>query len=137
MQMFVNLPVGDLPRSVAFFRALGFDFDDKFTDETAACMKVRDDQLVMLLTREKFSQFTARPVADATQATEVLVAVALDNRGDVDVMVDKALAAGGTKGAWADDYGFMYGRSFSDPDGHIWEMFWMDPKFEGGCDGGN
>ena len=126
-KIFVNLPVKDLAASMAFFKALGFANNAQFTDETAACMVVSDDIYVMLLTHAKFTQFSPLPVADATRATEVLTCLSCDSRSAVDEVVDKGLAAGGTSFRDPQDYGFMYGRSFQDLDGHIWEWFWMDP----------
>jgi len=125
--IFVNLPVKDLARSKAFFEKLGFRFNPQFTDETAACMVISDTIYSMLLTHEKFRQFTPKPIVDASKATEVLTCLSRDSRADVDTLVDAALAAGGTETRDAMDHGFMYGRSFGDPDGHIWEIIWMDP----------
>ena len=126
-KIFVNLPVQDLKRSMDFFGKLGFSFNRQFTDETAACMVVSDDIYVMLLTREKFKEFTPNPIGDATKSTEVLVALSLDGRKQVDDMIAKALAGGGRTFKPPTDHGFMYIQSFQDPDGHIWELFWMDP----------
>jgi len=126
--IFVNLPVMDLPRSRAFVEALGAVNEPKFTDETAACMTFSDNIHVMLLTREKFSQFTPRPIADANAGSEVLLALSADSRESVDSTVERAVTAGGTADpAPKQDYGVMYGRSVADPDGHIWEIMWMDP----------
>jgi predicted lactoylglutathione lyase len=130
-RIFVNLPVKSLDKSVEFFTSLGFTFNPQFTDETATCMIVSDDIFVMLLTREKFKTFTPKPICDATQATEVLVCLSLDSREEVDGMVRKAVAAGGTTYNEPQDHGFMYGHGFQDPDGHIWELIHMVP---GGMD---
>jgi hypothetical protein len=127
-RIFVNLPVRDLDRSMAFFRHLGFDFNPHFTDETAACMVVSDTIFAMLLTHPKFREFTPNPICDATTATEVLIALSRDNREDVDAMIRAAVEAGGTTFGPPRDYGFMYQHSFRDPDGHIWELFYMDPS---------
>ena len=127
-QIFVNLPVKDLKRSMSFFDKLGFKNNPQFTDDTAACMVVSDDIYVMVLTHAKFKDFTPKPIADATKTTEVLTALSQESRGAVDDVVRKALAAGGTKYSEPKDYGFMYQHGFADPDGHIWEIFWMDPK---------
>ena len=127
MQIFVNLPVKDLARSIEFFTKLGFTFNPQFTDDTATCMIIGDDIYAMLLTEEKFSTFTPKAIADATKITEVLVSLSLDSRALVDEMVRKAVAAGGTTYNEPQDHGFMYGHGFQDPDGHIWEVFWMDP----------
>ena len=127
-KIFVNLPVKDLKKSMEFFGKLGFSFNPQFTDETAACMIVREDIFVMLLTHNKFKIFTPKQICDATQSTEVLVALSAENREGVDDLVRKAVAAGGTTYNKPQDYGFMYGHGFQDLDGHIWETFYMDPK---------
>lgn len=126
-QIFVNLPVKDLKKSMDFFSQLGFSFNQQFTDETAACMVISDDIYAMLLTHEKFSQFTPKKIADTAQSTEVLNALSFDSKEQVNQTVDKAIAAGATEAREPIDYGFMFGRSFNDLDGHIWEFFWMDP----------
>ncbi len=126
-KLFVNLPVRDLKRTVDFYSALGFSFNPNFTDETATCMIIGEDNFAMLLTHEKFSQFTSNPIADAQKVTQVLVALTCDSRADVDAMVETAKASGGRETRAAQDHGFMYSRAFADPDGHIWEPFWMDP----------
>ena len=128
-RLFVNLPVRDLPRTVAFYKALGFTFNPQFTDATAACMVISEHNYAMLLTHEKFAQFTKKPIADARAETGVLVALALDSVADVDAMVAAALAAGGSEPRARQDHGFMIQRTFEDPDGHTWEPFWMDPTF--------
>jgi predicted lactoylglutathione lyase len=125
-KIFVNLPVKDLDRSLEFFRGLGFEFNAQFTDETAACMVVSDDIFVMLLTEAKFKEFTPNAICDARQSTEALVCLSCASREAVDVMVKKALAGGGTTYAKPKDYGFMYQHGFQDPDGHIWELIYMD-----------
>jgi uncharacterized protein len=127
-EIFVNLPVKDLKRSMDFFTKLGFKFNPQFTDETAACMIVSDNIFVMLLTEAKFKEFTPKPICDATKSTEVLVSLSRESRGAVDELVRKALAADGTTYAEPKDYGFMYQHGFQDPDGHIWELIYMDPK---------
>ncbi len=124
-QLFVNLPVKDLDRSVKFFTALGFAFNPQFTDENATCMIIGSDCYAMLLVEKFFATFTDKPIADATRSVEVINAIGLDSREDVDAMADKALAAGGSAFADPKDYGFMYQRSFQDPDGHLWELFHM------------
>jgi uncharacterized protein len=128
MLTFINLPVADLEASKRFFADLGFSFDAKFTNEDCACMVISDQAYVMLLTRERFADFTPRPVADARAATEVLLCVSADSRGGVDSFADAALAAGAAPAGDAQDHGFMYGRSFEDLDGHIWEVMWMSPE---------
>lgn len=125
-KIFVNLPVRDLQHSMAFFKALGFAFNERFTDETAACMVIGDDNYAMLLTRAKFMEFTNKKIIDARVSAEVLIAVSFDSRERVDAILDAALKAGGTEPNATRDYGFMYQRSFDDPDGHTWEIFHMD-----------
>lgn len=127
--IFVNLPVRDLGRSVAFFGALGFSFNPQFTDETATCMVISDTIYAMLLTEARFQEFTPLPVADATKTTQVLLGLSRDDREAVDDLLQRALSAGATEARPAQDHGFMYARSCSDLDGHIWEIFWMDPSF--------
>jgi len=126
--IFVNLPVSDLAVARNFLEALGATNEPKFTDETAACMQLSDSIFVMLLTHDKFKQFTPRPIADAKAASEVLVCLSADSRELVDSSVERAVLAGGTADpAPKQDYGVTYGRSVADPDGHIWEIMWMDP----------
>ena len=125
-QIFVNLPVADLAAAKAFYEAIGATNNPQFTDETAACMVFSDTIHVMLLTHDKFRQFTPKRVADAHATSEVLIAISAGNREGVDEITDKALAAGGREAREKQDYGFMYSRSFEDPDGHIWEPMWMD-----------
>jgi predicted lactoylglutathione lyase len=126
--IFVNLPVSDLAQSRSFLEALGAVNEPKFTDETAACMTLSDSIHVMLLTHDKFSQFTPRPIADATAGSEVLLCLSENSRESVDSTLERAVAAGGSADpAPKQDYGVMYGRSVADPDGHIWEVMWMDP----------
>jgi len=126
-KIFVNLAVEDLGRAVDFFTALGFSFDPRFTDESASCMVVNDDAFVMLLVRDRFKDFTKREVADSTTHTEAIVALSAESREEVDEVVGKALAAGGGPANDPMDHGFMYAASFADPDGHLWEVVWMDP----------
>ena len=126
--IFVNLPVSDLQRSRRFLEALGAVNEPRFTDDTAACMTFSDSIHVMILTHDKFRQFTPRPIADATAGSEVLLALSSDCRESVDSTLERAVAAGGTADpSPKQDYGVMYGRSVADPDGHIWEIMWMDP----------
>lgn len=125
--IFVNLPVADLVKSRRFLEALGAVNEPRFTDETAACMTLSDSIHVMLLTRDKFAQFTPRQIADANSVSEVILCVSADSRESVDTAVSRAEEAGGAADpAPKQDYGMMYGRSVSDPDGHIWEIMWMD-----------
>lgn len=127
-KIFVNLPVQNLDKSIAFFTQLGFSFNAQFTDETATCMVVSDDIFVMLLTKEKFKTFTPNEICDATKSTEVLVCLSSESRADVDEMVRKAIAAGGTTYNEPQDHGFMYAHGFQDLDGHIWEIMYMEPS---------
>jgi uncharacterized protein len=127
-KIFVNLPVKDLPRAKEFFGKLGFDFNAEFSDDTGACMVVSEHAYVMLLTHGKFKAFAPNAIADANKSTEVLVALSCENRGKVDELVAKAVAAGGRTYNKPQDYGFMYGHGFQDLDGHVWEVFYMDPS---------
>jgi predicted lactoylglutathione lyase len=125
--IFVNLPVADLGKAIAFYESVGASKDARFCDETAAMMAFSETIHVMLLTHDRFRQFTPKKIADAKESTEVLLCISAESRNAVDALIDRAAAAG----AAADpcprqDYGFMYGRSFEDPDGHIWEPMWMD-----------
>jgi uncharacterized protein len=129
--IFVNLPVQDLDRSVAFFRGLGFTFNEQFSDRNATCMEVSDQACVMLLVRPFFATFTTKDVADAAASTEAILAVSARSREEVDTLVDRALELGGAVAKQPSDQGFMYGRSFYDPDGHAWEVMWMDPAAAG------
>lgn len=126
-KIFVNLPVRNLKKSIGFFTKLGFTFNAQFTDETATCMIVSEDIFVMLLTEAKFKTFTPKQICDATKSTEVLVCLSSESRENVDEMVRKAVAAGGTTYNEPQDHGFMYGHGFQDLDGHIWELIYMDP----------
>jgi predicted lactoylglutathione lyase len=126
-KIFVNLPIKDMARSQAFFRALGFSFNPQFTNEQGACMVIAEDIYAMLLVEPFFQTFTKKPVADARKSTEVLVCLSCDSREEVDALVKKALAAGGTAPNAPQDHGFMYGHGFEDLDGHVWELMWMDP----------
>ncbi|WP_426956781.1 VOC family protein [Muricoccus radiodurans] len=125
--IFVNLPVADLTRAIAFYEAIGARKELRFSDDTGACMVISETITVMLLTHAKFGGFTPRPIADARKATEVLLCLSAESKVAVDEMVGAAAAAGGgADPAPKQDYGFMYGRAFEDPDGHIWEVMWMD-----------
>ncbi|MEH3055451.1 MAG: glyoxalase [Patulibacter minatonensis] len=126
--LFLNLPVSDLAASQRFFEHLGLGFDPKFTDQSAACLVLSPQAFVMLLDRERFAEFAERPVGDASATTGVIVAVSADDRDGVDAFADAALAAGATPAAEPIDYGFMYGRSFYDLDGHHWEVVWMSQE---------
>jgi predicted lactoylglutathione lyase len=125
--LFVSIPVADVERSKAFFAALGFSYNPNFTDETAACMLIGEQAFVMLLSREKFAQFSKLPIADPTTHALALYSISASSRDEVDALSAAALAAGGTEAEEAEDYGFMYSRSFFDLDGHGWQVMWMDP----------
>jgi predicted lactoylglutathione lyase len=132
--IFVNLPVIDLGRSTAFYEAVGATKNPQFSDATASCMVFSETIYAMLLTHDKYRLFTQRPIADAHKTSAVLIATSVDSRDDVDDIVGRAADNGGV----ADpnpkqDHGFMYGRSFEDPDGHVWEVFWMDAAMTGGA----
>ena len=125
--IFVNLPVTDLARSTAFYEAVGGTRNPQFSDDTATCIILSETIHVMLLTHDKYRQFTSKPVADAHAASQVLLCLSCDSRDEVDETVARAAGAGGSPDPGAkQDYGFMYGRSFEDPDGHHWEVMWMD-----------
>lgn len=126
-KMFVNLPVKDLRRSVEFFKKLGFTFDPRFTDGQSTCMIVGDDAYVMLLEEQRFKDFIAKPIADASRATEGIFSVEAGSKQEVDELVTIALGAGGRPAAQTLEMDSMYNRSFYDPDGHHWEAFFMDP----------
>ena len=127
-KLFVNLAVEDLDRSVEFFTTLGFSFDPRFTDESATCMIVSDQAFVMLLVEDRFRDFTKNELADPATHTEAILAVSAESREGVDEFANKALATGGRPASDPIDKGFMYSRSFHDPDGHLWEAVWMDPS---------
>jgi predicted lactoylglutathione lyase len=128
-QIFVNLPVKNLEKSIEFFGSLGFTFNAQFTDETGTCMIIGENIFAMLLTEEKFRKFTPKQICDASTSTEVLIALSYDSRAEVDDLVKKAVAAGGKTYAEPQDHGFMYQHAFQDLDGHNWEIFYMDPSF--------
>jgi hypothetical protein len=125
--LFVNMPVADVERSKSFFAALGFSFDPRFTDGPAACMPVGKHASVMLLSREKFAEFSKLPIADPTTHALALYCFSVASRDEVDAISAAALAAGGTEADDAEDFGYMYSRSFFDLDGHGWQVMWMDP----------
>ncbi|MDE2403265.1 MAG: lactoylglutathione lyase [Sphingomonadales bacterium] len=129
---FINLPVTDLARARAFYEAIGFTNEPRFTDGTAAAMVWSETIHVMLLTREKWATFTTRPIPPAGHS-EVMVCLSCTDRGEVDRMAAAAAPAGGTTDPNpSQDHGVMYGRSLADPDGHVWEVMWMDPAFAAG-----
>lgn len=126
-QIFVNLPVKDLEKSKAFFSALGFTFNPQFTDQNAACMVIHVNSIyAMLLVEEFFKTFTAKTIVKAHEATEVLTCLSCESRAEVDELVAKAVAAGGTVPRVPQDHGFMYAHGFEDLDGHIWELAYME-----------
>ena len=131
--IFINLPVTDLARSMAFYAAAGFTNEPRFTDDTAAAMQWSEHIIVMILTHEKWKSFTDKPIPDAHQTAQVALCISMESRDAVDAITEAAAANGGK----ADpnppqDYGVMYGRSFEDPDGHVWEPMWMDPQMATG-----
>lgn len=124
-QIYVNLPVKDLKRTMAFFGALGFGYDPQYTNDDAACMIVDENIYIMLLEEPFFRTFTKKQICDAKTHTEVIVCLSCDSREEVDGLVAKAVAAGGSIAREPQEYGFMYGHSFEDLDGHIWELIVM------------
>ena len=127
-QIFVNLPVKDLNKSVEFFTQLGYTFNPQFTDENATCMIVSDTIYVMLLVEPFFKSFIKKEIADASKSTEAIICLSAETREQVDEMVSKAFAAGATVHNDKQDQGFMYGHGFQDLDGHLWEYMYMDPN---------
>lgn len=124
-QVFINLPISDLLRSLAFFKALGFSHNPQFTDDTAACIVISENIHVMVLMHVKFREFTPKTICDTSKSIEVLNCLSCDSRAEVEDLVRKAVAAGGSTYAEPKDYGFMYQHSFADPDGHCWELVHM------------
>ena len=125
-QIFVNLPVKDLKKTMEFFTKLGFSFNPQFTDDKAACMIISENIFVMLLLEKFFKTFTKKEISDAKKTTEVLIAIDVESRNEVDEMIKKAIKAGGTIYNQSQDHGWMYGHSFADPDGHQWEVLYVD-----------
>ena len=125
--IFVNLPVTDLARARAFYAGLGFGFNEQFSDERTASVVIEENIVVMLLTRDRFAEFLPGPIGDPAQATSVMNALSASSRAEVDDLLARALASGGKPWQPAQDHGFMYGTSFTDPDGNVWEAMWMDP----------
>ena len=124
--IFVNLPVRDLAATMAYYKALGFDHNPQFTDDTAACIVISDTIFVMALTHGKFTEFSSKPIPDSKTTTAALYALSCDSREAVDAIAEAGIKAGGTETRDVQDYGFMYGRAVADPDGHVWEYTWMD-----------
>lgn len=125
-KIFVNIPVKELNKSVDFFTKLGFNFNPQFTDENATCMIVGEDIFVMLLVEKFFKSFTKKEICDTSKSTEAILALSVESREKVDQMIDKAVGAGGSEPREKQDHGWMYGRSFEDIDGHLWEVFFME-----------
>jgi predicted lactoylglutathione lyase len=125
-KIFVNLPAKDLNKTIEFFTKLGFTFNPQFTDENATCMIIGDDIFIMLLVEKFFKTFTKKGICDTTKDTEVIVALSAESREKVDQMINKVIEAGGKESREPQDYGWMYGRSFQDIDGHLWEIIYMD-----------
>ena len=125
-KIFVNLPVKDLKKTMGFFTKLGFKFNPKFTDENAACMVISENIFAMLIIEKFFKTFTKKEISDATKSTEAILALTADSREKVDEIMRKAIKAGGIEHRDPSDIGWMYGRSFQDVDGHLWEIFYMD-----------
>jgi len=126
-KIFVNLPVKDLAKSVDYWTRIGFGFNAQFTDDKATSMVISDDIYVMLLVEDRFKDFTAKELCNTATHTEAILALSADSREDVDALCDQALEAGGRPSQEPIDEGFMYGRSFQDIDGHLWEVIYMDP----------
>ncbi len=129
-QIYINLPVGNLQKSIDFFTTLGFTFNPQFTDENAACMVISDEIFVMLLLEEFFKTFTSKEISDTDKNSEVILAITAESRDAVNELVNKAFSAGGKKSKDPEDHGWMYGWGFQDPDGHLWEVFFMDQNSE-------
>ena len=127
-KIFVNLPVKDLDKTIEFFTKLGFKFNPQFTDKNATCMIIGENIFAMLLLEEFFKKFIKKEIADATIITEVINAITVNSKQEVDEMIDKAIEAGAIEPREPQDHGWMYGRSFQDIDGHLWEVFYMDEK---------
>jgi uncharacterized protein len=125
-KLFVNLAVEDLDRSIEFFARLGFEFEEAFTDATATCMLIGEDAYAMLLVKSRFAEFANKQMCDPSTHAETILGISADTRESVDELVDTALVAGGRSAGEPQDHGFMYSRSFHDPDGHHWEVVWMD-----------
>jgi uncharacterized protein len=125
--IFVNIPVTDIPRSRKFFEALGYKINEQFSDPTAACVVLSDTIYFMILNHDRFQGFATKPLADPAKTTSVMIALSQDSRAAVDAITEAALKAGGFEPKLASDLGFMYGRTFHDPDGNVFEPTWMDP----------
>ena len=127
-QIFLNLPVKDLNKSIEFFTKLGYTFNQQFTDENATCMIISDTIYVMLLVESYFKTFNTKEIANTKTTVEALLGLSAESKEEVDKLVDAAISAGGTQTKDPQDLGFMYSRTFEDLDGHVWEIFWMNPN---------
>ncbi|MET8132653.1 MULTISPECIES: VOC family protein [unclassified Streptomyces] len=125
--IFVNLPVSDVDTSKKFFTELGYTINPQFSTDDCACVVISDTIIAMMLSKQRYADFTKKQIADATKTSEVLLCLSAESREKVDELVDAAIAAGGSGTGETQDQGFMYGRAFDDPDGHTWEVMWMDP----------
>ncbi|MFD4547524.1 VOC family protein [Streptomyces sp. NPDC058466] len=125
--IFVNLPVADVDTSKKFFTELGYTINPQFTTDDCACVVISDTIIAMMLSKQRYADFTKKQIADSTKTSEMLLCLSAESREKVDELVDGAIAAGGTATGETQDHGFMYGRAFDDPDGHTWEVMWMDP----------
>lgn len=125
-KIFINLPVKDLNRSMSFFKHLGYSFNPQFTDENATCMVISEEIYAMLLIEKFFITFTKKEICDTSKSAEAILALSVNSREEVDVMVKKAAAAGATIPNPPQDHGWMYGHGYQDLDGHLWEVFYMD-----------
>ena len=125
--IFVNLAVNDLDASKKFFTELGYEINKQFSDENCASIVISDTIVAMIMTKQRYADFTKKEIADSTKTSEVLLCLSAESREKVDQLVDSAIAAGGSASGETQDHGFMYGRAFDDPDGHTWEVMWMDP----------
>lgn len=125
--IFVNLAVADVDTSKKFFTELGYTINPQFSTDDCACVVISDTIVAMMLSKQRYADFTKKQIADSTKTSEVLLCLSSESREKVDELVDNAIAAGGSASGETQDHGFMYGRAFDDPDGHTWEVMWMDP----------
>ncbi|WP_405930888.1 VOC family protein [Streptomyces sp. NBC_00827] len=125
--IFVNLAVNDVDTSKKFFTEIGYTINPQFSTDDCACVVISDTIVAMMLSKQRYADFTKKQIADSTKASEVLLCLSAESREKVDELVDGAIAAGGSASGETQDHGFMYGRAFDDPDGHTWEVMWMDP----------
>jgi len=125
--IFVNLATDDVAASKKFFTELGYSINPQFSTDDCACVVISDTIVAMLLSKQRYADFTKKEIADSTRTSEVLICLSAESREKVDELVDGAIAAGGSASGETQDHGFMYGRAFDDLDGHTWEVMWMDP----------